>query len=79
MLKPKIKQKAYSGAKNAFEADTLHIRGLKIDKSARRVYINGQETVLVHKEFDLLLYLAQNPNRVFGREELFERVWGLSH
>jgi len=42
-----------------------------------QVFLIGQEVNLAQKEFGLLLYLAQNPNRVFGREELFERVWGL--
>ena len=58
-------------------SNTLVIRGLKIEKDARRVFIHDQEVNLAQKEFDLLMYLAQNPNRVFGREELFERVWGL--
>jgi two-component system OmpR family response regulator len=53
------------------------IRGLKIDKDARRVYINNQEIILTQKEFELLLYLASHPNRVFNREELFEKIWGL--
>ncbi|HWQ73166.1 MAG TPA: response regulator transcription factor [Desulfitobacteriaceae bacterium] len=57
--------------------NTLTIRGLKIEKDSRRVFVNNREVNLAQKEFDLLLYLAQNPNRVFGREELFERVWGL--
>ncbi|GAB6172502.1 response regulator transcription factor [Paradesulfitobacterium aromaticivorans] len=58
-------------------SSTLIIRGLKIEKGSRRVFVNGQEVNLAQKEFDLLSYLAQNPNRVFGRDELFERVWGL--
>lgn len=70
----RLKQKYGNGLK---ENDILIIRGLKIDKDARRVFIHEQEVSLAHKEFDLLLYLIQNPNRVFGREELFERVWGL--
>ena len=57
--------------------NTLTIRGLKIEKDSHRVFVLGQEVNLAQKEFSLLLYLAQNPNRVFGREELFERVWGL--
>lgn len=57
--------------------NTLTIRGLKIEKDSRRVFVNDREVNLAQKEFDLLLYLAQNPNRVFGREELFVRVWGL--
>ncbi|KLU67300.1 transcriptional regulatory protein SrrA [Desulfosporosinus acididurans] len=56
---------------------TLTIRGLKIDQESHRVFVLGREVCLAQKEFSLLLYLAQNPNRVFGREELFERVWGL--
>lgn len=57
--------------------ETLVIRGLTIDKGARRVYINGIEVNLTTKEFDLLLFLASNPNHVFTKEQLFERIWGL--
>jgi len=64
-------------AEGSQKVSVLTIRGLRIEKDARRVYVHGQEVNLAQKEFDLLLYLAQNPNRVFGREELFERVWGL--
>lgn len=56
---------------------SIIIRGLEIQKDSRRVFIHGREVNLPQKEFDLLIYLAQNPNRVFGREELFERIWGL--
>ncbi|MCB8815871.1 response regulator transcription factor [Desulfosporosinus shakirovi] len=59
------------------KSNLLTIRGLKIDKDSRRVFALGKEVNLAQKEYALLLYLAQNPNRVFGREELFERVWGL--
>lgn len=55
----------------------LNVRGLSIQKDARRVFVNGQEVSLTNIEFDLLLYLAENPNRVLGREKLFEQVWGL--
>ncbi|MDQ7095357.1 response regulator transcription factor [Desulfosporosinus sp. PR] len=61
----------------AGKENVLTIRGLKIDRESHRVFVLGQEVSLAQKEFGLLLYLAQNPNRVFGREELFERVWGL--
>lgn len=59
------------------ESSTITIRGLEINKESRQAFINGREISLAQKEFELLLLLAQNPNRVFGREELFERVWGL--
>lgn len=54
----------------------LTVRGLKIDKQDRRVFVNDQEVTLKQKEFDLLLFLASNPNRVYDKDTLFERVWG---
>jgi DNA-binding response OmpR family regulator len=56
--------------------DTLIIRGLEIQKDSRQVFINGKLVNLPQKEFELLLYMAENPNRVFSRDELFERIWG---
>ena len=47
--------------------DIIEIRGLKIDKTARRVYVNGEEKNFTTKEFDLLTFLAQNPNHVFSK------------
>lgn len=55
----------------------IEINGLQIDKDARRVYLGGTEMALANKEFDLLLFMAENPNIVFNKETLFERVWGL--
>ncbi len=59
----------------AQENEIIEIRGLKIDKTARRVYLNGEEKIFTTKEFDLLTFLAQNPNRVFTKEELFNKIW----
>ncbi len=70
----RLKHRFSTGTK---KTNSLTIRGLKIDIDSRRVFVLSQEVNLAQKEFGLLLYLAQNPNRVFGREELFERVWGL--
>lgn len=55
----------------------IRIRGLLIDEMARKVYVNNQKIALTAKEFDLLLFLAQHPNRVFSKEDLFETIWGL--
>ncbi len=57
--------------------DVIEIRGLKIDKTARRVYINGEEKAFTTKEFDLLTFLAQNPNHVYTKEELFRKIWDM--
>ena len=59
------------------ENDVIEIRGLKIDKTARRVWVNEEEKQFTTKEFDLLAFLAQNPNRVFSKEELFSQIWDL--
>lgn len=55
----------------------IQIRGLLIDKPSRKVTIHDEEAALTSKEYELLLLLASHPNRVFEKEELFERVWGL--
>lgn len=57
--------------------DMLEIRGLKIDKTARRVYVNGEERPFTTKEFDLLTFLAENPNHVFTKDELFQEIWDM--
>ena len=59
----------------AQENEIIEIRGLKIDKTARRVFLKGEEYIFTTKEFDLLTFLAQNPNRVFTKEELFNKIW----
>ncbi|MBQ7635934.1 MAG: response regulator transcription factor [Lachnospiraceae bacterium] len=56
-------------------SEIIEIRGLKIDKASRRVFINGEEKNLTKKEFDLLTFLAEHPDRVFEKEELFNRIW----
>lgn len=53
----------------------VEIRGLRIDKTARRVYVDGDEKQFTTKEFDLLTFLAEHPNRVFSKEELFSEIW----
>lgn len=57
--------------------DEIKVRGILIDKSSRRVYVNNKEVFLTSKEFDLLALLAANPNRVFSKDELFDRIWGM--
>ena len=57
--------------------DIIEIRGLKIDKTARRVYVNGEERIFTTKEFDLLTFLAENPNHVYSKEELFREIWDM--
>ena len=53
--------------------------GLRIDIESRRGYINDQEVNLTAKEFDLLELLMLHPNKVYGREELLNTVWGYDY
>ena len=62
---------------NTPENDVLEIRGLRIDKTARRVFVNGEEKQFTTKEFDLLTFLAEHPNHVYTRDELFREIWGM--
>lgn len=57
--------------------DTIEIRGLKIDKTARRVFLKGEEKIFTTKEFDLLTFLAENPNHVYTKDELFRDIWDM--
>ncbi len=59
------------------ENEIIEIRGMKIDKTARRVYVNEEEKILTTKEFDLLSFLAENPDRVYTKEELFRKIWDM--
>lgn len=57
--------------------DIIEIRGIRIDKTARRVTIDGEEKAFTGKEFDLLTFLAENPNHVYTKEELFREIWDM--
>ena len=59
------------------ENDIVEIRGIRIDKTARRVFVDGVEKTFTTKEFDLLTFLAENPNHVFTKEELFREIWDM--
>lgn len=57
--------------------DVIEIRGIRIDKTARRVMVDGEEKAFTGKEFDLLTFLAEHPNHVYTKEELFREIWDM--
>ncbi|MFD0829484.1 response regulator transcription factor [Neobacillus sp. M.A.Huq-85] len=59
------------------QKNEIQIRGIRIDQLSRKVFVNEKEISFTSKEYDLLLFLAQHPNQVFSKEELFEKIWGL--
>jgi DNA-binding response OmpR family regulator len=54
----------------------IEIKNLMVDLDSRRVFVDEDEKTFTAKEFDLLVFLATHPNRVFSKEHLFERIWG---
>ena len=59
------------------ENEIVEIRGIRIDKTARRVWVNGEEKSFTNKEFDWLTFLAEHPNHVYTKEELFRQIWNM--
>ena len=57
------------------QSSIIEIGTLKIDKTARRVFVNSKEITLTNKEFDLLACFAEEPDKIFSKEELFEKIW----
>ena len=62
---------------NKIQANILHFDNLEINLDAHRILLGNEEVILTNREFELLAFLSQNPNIVFSREKLFERIWGL--
>lgn len=56
---------------------TIRIRGMEIDTDARSVTVNGKAAELTSREYDILLFMARNPNKVFSKDQLFDRIWGM--
>lgn len=66
------------GTRAPARPELLQIRGLEIDRDARRVWVNGEEKNMTGKEYDLLLFMAEHPDTVFSKDRLFDNVWGMS-
>lgn len=59
------------------QQDQIRLRGIRIDKLSRKVFVNETEVPFTSKEYDVLLFLAIHPNQVFSKDQLFENIWGL--
>jgi len=57
-------------------SDPIKAGSLVIDRTSYTIALNGKEITLPRKEFELLHYLAQHPNKVFSRDELLQHIWG---
>jgi two-component system alkaline phosphatase synthesis response regulator PhoP len=63
-------------SKKVSPSATITIGELTIDRTSYTIKVNGKEISLPKKEFELLYFLAQNPNKVFSREDLLQNIWG---
>lgn len=68
-----------TGSAKGSKDDTIIIGDLKIMPKSWMVYKGETEIKLPNREFELLLFLAENPNAVFSKEQLFEKVWGFDY
>ena len=58
---------------------SVHIGGIILNPGSHQTYIDGQEVALTHKEYELLLFLMENPGQIFSREQLLNRIWGYDY
>ncbi|MEL6537155.1 MAG: response regulator transcription factor [Bacteroidota bacterium] len=63
-------------AKNKKDNNQINIGELSIDRTSYTVTVEGNQVTLPKKEFELLYFLAQNPNKVFSRDDLLQNIWG---
>ena len=71
--------KQYQRLKNDNKNNIIKIKNIQIHTDCWKVYKNGEEVKLANKEFELLKFLAENPNQVFSKEKLFEVIWGYDY
>lgn len=76
-IKAQFRRQQYNqSAKKDSKTETLRIGNLSIDVDGFQVYKNGVGIELTAREFGLLCYLAETPNKIINKERLYERVWG---
>jgi two-component system, OmpR family, alkaline phosphatase synthesis response regulator PhoP len=63
-------------SKKSKDTNKVSIGTLTIDRSSYTVFMGPEQITLPKKEFELLYFLAQNPNKVFGRDDLLQSIWG---
>lgn len=58
------------------EKDVLKVRGLRLERKTKRVFVNGEEKRLTVREYELLYFFMTHPNKVYSKQDLFREVWG---
>ena len=78
-IKARLRRNTRNDEARESRANVIEKKGLKIETDSRRVYINGNEVSLTAKEFELVLLLVSNPNKVYSRDELLKEIWGATY
>ena len=73
----RLKKSNETSERKAFEEGSIQVGDLKILPLSRQVFVGDREVELANKEFELLYFLASNPNIVFSKDTLFDRIWGM--
>lgn len=61
---------------SAVPADTVNAGKISVIPASHKVFVDGQEIALTHKEYELLHFFMVNPGQIFNREQLLNRIWG---
>ena len=78
-IKAILRRNSKNDGQKAQKDNVIEKKGLKLELDSRRVFIDGKEASLTAKEFDLVLLLVSNPNKVYSRDELLKTIWGSSY
>ena len=78
-IKARLRRNQRNDESKESRNNVIEKKGLKIETDSRRVYINGKEVSLTAKEFELVLLLVSNPNKVYSRDELLKEIWGATY
>ncbi|EEL69675.1 MULTISPECIES: response regulator transcription factor [Bacillus cereus group] len=71
--------KRADGALGVSEENTMSLAGIEVNRLSRTVLVDGEEIILTHKEFELLVYLMENKGIVLSRQHLLDQLWGYDY
>lgn len=71
--------KRADGAIGVSEENTMSLAGIEVNRLSRTVLVDGEEIILTHKEFELLVYLMENRGIVLSRQHLLDQLWGYDY
>ena len=78
-IKAILRRNSKNDVSKTAKENVIEKKGLRLELDSRRVFIDGKEASLTAKEFDLVLLLISNPNKVYSRDELLKTIWGASY